>query len=153
MRILGIDPGTKVTGFGIIEQVNRKIKYVISGQITSKATQISERLNAIYEGVVAIANEYNPVCVAIEQAFAYKNMATAIILGQARGVAMVAASRSGIAVFEYAPRKIKKAVVGYGNADKLQVQEMVKALLCLSEIPGSDAADALAVAICHSNSI
>ncbi len=153
MRILGIDPGTKITGFGIIEKANNanEITYVSSGCIRTKSNSMAEKLNTIFQGIQQLTQDYAPTYISIEQAFAHKNFATTIKLGQARGVAIVAACQNNLPLSEYTPRQIKKAVVGYGNADKQQVQHMVKLLLKLEALPQSDAADALAVAICHYN--
>ena len=150
--ILGIDPGTIVTGFGVIEKISNQISYVASGQIKANAASIPERLTTIFAGIEEVTAKFFPDLVVVEQAFAHKNMATAIKLGQARGVAMVAASKTGCNVYEYTPRQIKQAVVGSGGADKSQVQHMVKAILNLPSTPQADAADALAVALCHGNS-
>lgn len=151
MIILGIDPGTNITGFGVVEKLGNKVSYIASGQITTGKKLMPERLRIVFSGIKEVAEEFKPGIVVIERAFAHKNFATAIKLGQARGVAMVAATQNAVEVVEYSPRQIKQAVVGYGNADKSQVQLMVKMLLDLQELPKSDAADALAMAICHCN--
>ncbi len=151
MRILGIDPGSRITGFGVIEQTNNKYRYIASGSIKVKQELLADKLKEIYEGVLAVSLEYKPDVVAIEQVFVHKNVSSALKLGQARGVAIVAAASAGLEVAEYAPRQIKQAVVGYGGADKTQIQHMVSVLLSLSSTPQADAADALAIAICHSH--
>ncbi|ALG67156.1 crossover junction endodeoxyribonuclease RuvC [Beggiatoa leptomitoformis] len=148
-RILGIDPGSRVTGFGIIEARQQKAVFITCGCIRTHTAEMPERLHEIYTGLQTLIGEYQPTVLAIEQVFVSRNVSSALKLGQARGVAIVAAVVQGLAVFEYAPTQIKQAVVGQGHAQKEQVQQMVKILLCLSAIPQADAADALAVAICH----
>ena len=150
-RILGIDPGSRLTGFGIIDVHQKKSVYVTSGCIRMQAKLMPLRLHEIYTGINQIIEQYQPTISAIEQIFMYRNAATALKLGQARGVAMVACVQHGLPVHEYAPTQIKQAVVGTGRADKIQVQHMVKVLLSLSNTPQTDAADALAVAICHAH--
>lgn len=154
-RILGIDPGSRLTGFGVIEvdAVNKPPVYVVSGCIRAKSDSLPGRLDEIYTGVNEIIHQYRPTVCAIEQVFVHKNVATALKLGQARGVAIVACVQQGLEVYEYAPNQIKKAVVGQGHANKMQVQYMVKTLLSLPGVPQEDAADALAVALCHIHSI
>ena len=150
-RILGIDPGSRLSGFGIIDVHQKKSVYVTSGCIRMQAKLMPLRLHEIYTGINQIIEQYQPTISAIEQIFMYRNAATALKLGQARGVAMVACVQHGLPVHEYAPTQIKQAVVGTGRADKIQVQHMVKVLLSLSNTPQTDAADALAVAICHAH--
>jgi crossover junction endodeoxyribonuclease RuvC len=147
--ILGIDPGSRVTGYGLIRVAGRQTHYVASGCIRVTSKIFAERLQQIFQGLREVIAQYQPDEVAIEQVFMHKNPNSAIKLGQARGVAIVAATDSNVPLSEYAARQIKQAVVGYGGADKSQVQQMVKALLSLSDVPQSDAADALAVALCH----
>lgn len=148
--ILGIDPGSRKTGYGIISQLNGKAGYVTSGviRIPTELT-LPERLHAIFVAVSEIIGQYSPDEMAIEQVFMAKNAGSALKLGQARGAAIVAGSSCGLPVAEYEARKVKQAVVGTGAADKLQVQHMVKVLLKLPHAPQEDAADALAVALCH----
>ena len=150
--ILGIDPGSRKTGFGIINVVGNQCDYVTSG-IVRMADQDSlpERLKIIFNSLTEIINQYSPQEMAIEQVFMAKNAASALKLGQARGAAIVAAVAQNIPVFEYEARKVKQSVVGSGAAAKEQVQHMVKTLLRLPGVPQEDAADALAVALCHSN--
>lgn len=150
--ILGIDPGSRVTGYGVIKTRGNRQEYIASGSIktTAKAT-LPERLDVIFQGVTRIIDEYEPQELAIERIFMARSAESALKLGQARGVAIVAAVNQGLPVFEYEAKKIKQAVVGYGNADKPQIQHMVKTLLGLSKKPQQDAADALAIAICHIN--
>lgn len=147
--ILGIDPGSKITGFGVILAEQGKIQYLASGVIRSKADNFPARLMEIYSGVREIVALHKPTEIAIEEVFVNRNVASALKLGQARGAAIVAAASQGCVVGEYTARQIKQAVVGYGNASKEQVQHMVSALLDLSKAPASDAADGLAIAICH----
>lgn len=149
MRILGIDPGSQITGYGIIDQRAQRSSYVASGCIRTGKKTWGERLRVIFEGLTGVIECYQPTVVAIEQVFVHKNVASALKLGQARGVAIVAAAMQGLMVSEYAPRQIKKAVVGYGAAEKKQIQQMMQLLLQLSGLPQVDAADALAVAVCH----
>jgi crossover junction endodeoxyribonuclease RuvC len=151
MNILGIDPGSRITGFGIIKQEGDKQIYVTSGCIKVAGKSLDARLTQIYSDLTMLVQQYLPEQVAIEQVFMHKNASSALKLGHARGVAMLAIAKLGIAVAEYSPRKIKQAVVGHGGAEKSQVQHMVKILLGLSSVPATDAADALAVAICHGN--
>lgn len=149
--ILGIDPGSRITGYGLIRQVGQKIEYVDSGCIrTSLNAELSVKLLQIYDGVCELMDHYSPTEVAIEQVFMHQNPNSALKLGHARGVAMVAAASHRVPVNEYAAREIKQAVVGYGAAEKTQVGHMVVHLLSLNSAPQTDAADALAIAICHS---
>lgn len=151
-RILGIDPGSRATGYGIIDQVGSNFGFVTCGTIrTENGDSINNRLLMIYEGLRRVIERYNPDVAAIEDVFLSQNARSALKLGHARGVAVLAAMKSGLQVHDYSPRSVKQAVAGYGQADKYQVQHMVKALLELSSSPSNDAADALAVAICHAN--
>ncbi len=150
--ILGIDPGSRKTGFGIINVVGSKSEYVTSGVIRMKDTdELPARLKVIFDSLSQIIEQYCPQEMAIEQVFMAKNAASALKLGQARGAAIVAATAHNLPVAEYEARKVKQSVVGNGAADKLQVQHMVKTLLRLPASPQEDAADALAVALCHAN--
>lgn len=149
MRILGIDPGSRRTGFGVIEIQQQRLIYLSSGGINLRSTALPLRLQEIYTGITQIIKQYQPTTAAIEQVFVHRNVAAALKLGQARGVAIVAAVQAGLDLYEYAPTQIKQAIVGQGHAEKIQVQHMVKVLLSLSAIPSADAADALAIAICH----
>lgn len=150
--ILGIDPGSIKTGFGVINYVGSKYEYVGSGVIRIPALSLPERLKIIFDSVTEIIEEYCPQEVAIEQVFMAKSAGSALKLGQARGAAVVAAVNQELPVFEYEARKVKQSVVGNGGADKQQIQHMVKTLLKLPSSPQEDAADALAVALCHANS-
>ncbi|HEY7772992.1 MAG TPA: crossover junction endodeoxyribonuclease RuvC [Marinagarivorans sp.] len=150
--IFGIDPGSRKTGYGIIDYLDGKPCYVSSGVIRMAAElTLAERLKVIFDGVVEIIERYQPQQFAIEQVFMASNASSALKLGQARGAAIVAACYHDLPVSEYEARKVKQAVVGTGAADKTQVQHMIKSLLKLSGNPQEDAADALAVAICHGN--
>ena len=150
--ILGIDPGSRKTGFGIINYVSGRSEYVTSGVIRmADDNSLPERLKIIFDSITQIINQYCPQEMAIEQVFMAKNAASALKLGQARGAAIVAAVALDLPVAEYEARKVKQSVVGNGAADKLQVQHMVKTLLRLPAAPQEDAADALAVALCHAN--
>lgn len=151
-RILGIDPGSRTTGYGIIDKQGASIGFVACGTIrTAGGGNIPERLLAIYEGLQKIISLHGPDVAAVEDVFMARNPRSALKLGHARGAAVLAVMRSGLRVHDYSPRMVKQAVAGYGQADKTQVQHMVRALLDLSSEPSSDAADALAVAICHAN--
>lgn len=150
--ILGIDPGSRKTGYGIINFVSGRGEYVSSGVVrVPEQLPLPERLKVIFESVCEIIDRYNPGEFAIEQVFMAKNAGSALKLGQARGAAIVAAVSHNLPVAEYEARKVKQSVVGTGSADKLQVQHMVKMLLKLPRAPQEDAADALAVALCHAN--
>jgi crossover junction endodeoxyribonuclease RuvC len=151
--IIGIDPGSRKTGFGIIQYQGDKLTYLTSGVIRVEDLEtMGERLQQIFRGIKQMAGQYSPDEMAIEEIFMGKNAASALKLGQARGVAMLAGVELGMPVHEYAARKVKQALVGSGGASKEQVQHMVKVLLGLPSVPQEDAADALAVAICHINS-
>ena len=149
MRILGMDPGSRVTGYGVVEIVARNVKYVDSGCIRTGSGDLPDRLKKIYQGVREIIEHYNPQEMAVEQVFMGRNADSALKLGQARASAICAGFEHDINVFEYAARQIKQALVGKGSADKTQVQHMVKVLLKLQGDPQMDASDALAVALCH----
>lgn len=149
--ILGIDPGSRITGYGIIATRGTEHHHIAHGTIETKTDITAERLRKIYEILSDVIRQYQPQQTAIEQIFMHKNAQSALKLGQARGVAMVAAAKGGLEVYEYSAKQIKSAVVGYGAASKAQIQHMISLLLKLKEQPVADAADALAVAICHSN--
>ncbi|WP_027329515.1 crossover junction endodeoxyribonuclease RuvC [Marinimicrobium agarilyticum] len=150
-RILGIDPGSRKTGFGVIERLGGKVAYVTSGVIRIPDGDLPSRLKVIFDAITQIVQQQSPDVVAIEQVFMAKNASSALKLGQARGAAITAAVVQDLPVYEYEARKVKQSVVGTGAADKTQVQHMVKALLRLAGTPQEDAADALAVALCHAN--
>jgi crossover junction endodeoxyribonuclease RuvC len=149
IRIIGIDPGSRVTGYGIIDQHGQKVSYVASGCIRVQGDAIAARLGMIFEGVNQVIEEYQPEEMAVERVFMNKNPDSALKLGQARGAAICAGVTCTVPVSEYAAREIKQAVVGKGGALKAQVQHMICVLLSLDKAPPNDAADALAVAICH----
>jgi len=147
--ILGIDPGSRITGYGVIRVEKSRHIYLTSGSLHIKGETIPEKLKHIHQGLQKVIQTYQPVEAAIEQVFMHQNAGSALKLGQARGAAIVA--MDNIPVAEYSARQIKQAVVGHGAAKKEQVQHMVRALLNLSGMPEFDAADALAIAICHAN--
>ncbi|NAW70423.1 crossover junction endodeoxyribonuclease RuvC [Vibrio sp. V27_P1S3P104] len=149
--ILGIDPGSRITGYGVIRQQGRHLIYLGSGCIRTSDQALPLRLKQIYAGVSEIITQFQPDVFAIEQVFMARNADSALKLGQARGCAIVAAVNAELPVHEYAARLIKQAVVGTGGADKSQVQHMVQQILKLPARPQADAADALGVAICHAN--
>jgi len=151
MRILGIDPGYAIMGIGILDYIGNKFTPVYYTSITTEAhTPNEERLKILYDELIAIIKEYQPDEAAIEELFYNTNATTAIMVGEARGIAMLACVQNGIAINEYTPLQIKSALTGYGKADKKQVQAMVKMILGLSEVPKpDDTADAIAAAICH----
>jgi len=152
--IMGIDPGLAIMGYGVIESSNNKMKVLDWGVVTTPSDMDTpQRLLHIFNSVDKLIQQYSPEALAYEELFFNKNVKTALIIGHARGAAVVAGARQAIDLFEYTPLQVKQAVVGYGRADKNQVQSMVKLLLNLKEIPKpDDAADALAVAICHIHS-
>ncbi len=155
MIILGIDPGIAIAGYGIVECKGNSFKAIDYGVITTKADiPFPDRLKIVYDEMTKIIERYDPQDLAVEELFFNKNVKTAIKVGQARGVEVLAAVNKDLDIYEYTPLQIKQAVVGYGRADKNQVQDMVKLLLNLKQIPKpDDAADALAVAICHGQSL
>ncbi len=151
-RILGIDPGSRLTGYGIIEETGRdSYQYIASGSIRVKADSFPERLKQIFDGVTEVIALYQPEEMAIEQVFMHKNADSALKLGQARGAAICATMVSGLPVSEYAARQVKQALVGKGGADKSQVQHMVKILLSIQGELQIDASDALGISLCHSH--
>lgn len=149
--ILGIDPGSRKTGFGIVSALNGRCEYVVSGVIRLVADSLPERLKIVFDSLSEIIHEYCPQEVAVENVFMAKSADSALKLGQARGAAIAAAVSLDLPVAEYETRKIKQSVVGNGAADKGQVQHMVQCLLKLSSVPQEDAADALATALCHTH--
>ncbi len=151
-RILGIDPGSRITGYGVIDSIQGKIGFVACGVVkTSPDSPFPVRLNQIFDGINEVIQVHEPTVAAVEDLFLATNPRSALKLGQARGAAVVAVMQNGLLVYDYSPKFIKQAVVGYGQAGKAQVQHMVRVLLGLSGSPSNDAADALAVAICHAN--
>ena len=149
VRILGIDPGSRVTGYGIIDFHKNHARHVASGCIHVRGSDLSARLRAIFDGISSIVDSEAPTALAVEQVFFHRNAASALKLGQARGAALMAGVTRGLPLYEYSPNQVKQAVTGRGHAPKDQVQHMIKMLLGLRDLPASDAADALAVAICH----
>jgi len=150
MRILGIDPGTQVCGYGVIEEARGEARAVDYGVVRCRQRAVPERLRAIYEGLLEVIDEFAPDVAAVETAFFGKNVRSALRMGEGRGVALLAVVSRGLEVAEYSPAEVKKAVVGSGRAHKSQVQQMVRVLLQLDEVPEpEDASDALAIAICH----
>lgn len=154
MKIIGIDPGIAIVGYGVLEQRGNRLVPLDYGCIrTEAALSVPARLKRIYDEVKNLFQEYSPDVVAVEKLFFNRNVTTAFTVGQARGVILLASEEAKVPVAEYTPLQVKMAVVGYGQAEKRQVQEMVRLLLSLSKIPKpDDAADALAIAICHAHS-
>jgi len=152
MRILGIDPGLRITGFGVIHKQGSKLTYIASGTIKTSDADLPRRLKTILAGVSEVVQTYQPDCAAIEKVFVNVNPQSTLLLGQARGAAICALVHNNLAVAEYTALQVKQAVVGHGKAAKQQMQDMVQRLLVLPGLPGTDAADALGVAICHAHS-
>ena len=152
MRVLGIDPGSRITGYGIIDVAPGQMVFVTCGTIrTREKAPLSFRLNEIFDGINEVIQVHGPQVAAVEQVFMASNPNSALKLGQARGAAVVAVMQNDLLVHDYTAKQVKQAVAGYGQAEKAQIQHMVRVLLNLSAQPSSDAADALAVAICHAN--
>lgn len=149
MRIIGVDPGSRFTGFGVIDAQGNQLHCVAQGFIDSTKGEMPERLATLQRRLADVVAEYSPESGAVESAFVHRNAQSALKLGQARGVVLAVLSAAGVKVAEYAPREVKLSVVGYGNAEKTQVQHMICQLLALREKPQEDAADALAIAVCH----
>lgn len=151
MRILGIDPGLRTTGFGVIEQVQGKMHYIASGTIQTESVkgQLPQRLKTLYDGIREVVARYQPTCASVEIVFINVNPQASLLLGQARGACLTALVSCDLPVSEYTALQMKQAVAGHGKAKKAQVQEMVKRLLNLPGLPGPDAADALGLAITH----
>ncbi|MFJ3044221.1 crossover junction endodeoxyribonuclease RuvC [Herbaspirillum chlorophenolicum] len=151
MKILGIDPGLRTTGFGVIHKQGNKLSYIASGTIKTPDGDLPQRLKVILSSVSEVVRMYAPDCAAIEKVFVNVNPQSTLLLGQARGAAICALVGADLAVAEYTALQVKQAVAGHGRAQKAQVQEMVARLLQLPGLPGTDAADALGVAICHAH--
>lgn len=149
--ILGIDPGSRTTGYGVIERKHGQLRYLASGCIRLEGAELAPRLHVIFQGVKQIIEQFQPDEFAIEEVFLAKNASSALKLGQARGSAIVAACDAGLPVNEYSARKVKQAVAGKGSASKIQVQQMVMYILSLESCPQADAGDALAIALCHAH--
>ena len=152
VRILGIDPGSRHTGYGVIDMDGNHARHVTHGHITIGPGELSEKLRRIFRELSAVIGEFRPDECAVEKVFMYRNADSALKLGQSRGAAITACAEPGLPVFEYTANQVKQATVGKGHADKSQVQYMVKVLLCLAGAPQADAADALAIALCHGHS-
>jgi crossover junction endodeoxyribonuclease RuvC len=152
IRILGIDPGLRFMGWGVIESEGSSLRHIANGAVTSDGTLcLAERLVQIHQGLVDVVRAYEPDEAAVEQTFVNRDGAATLKLGQARGIALLVPAQAGLLVAEYAPNKVKKSVVGAGHADKKQILTMVSMLLPSSDIKSPDAADALAIAICHAH--
>lgn len=151
VRVLGVDPGSRITGYGVIEAEKNQVRFVDCGIIKVNGDDFSVRLKQIFDALGTVIAELDPDEMAIEKVFVHRNVTSALKLGQARGAALLAAATRGLDVFEYSPNEIKQAVTGRGHADKTQIQHMIRVLMGLREAPSADAADALAVAICHAH--
>ena len=154
MRILGIDPGYAITGYSIIDYIGNKFKLIESGAVTTAAgVAFPTRLTRIYDEISMIIDEYKPDAISVEELFFNQNVKTAINVAQARGIVLVAGCKKNIDTYEYTPLQVKQAVAGYGRADKIQVQKMVKTILNVEKLPKlDDITDSMAVAICHAHS-
>lgn len=152
MRVIGIDPGTTSTGWGIVESNGRTLRHIANGCIrTQPGETLPGRLGKIFSELLRIVAEYQPQQAAVEEIFVSQNVQSALKLGHARGVAIAAVNHQGLPIHEYTALQVKKSVVGYGRAEKKQMQEMVRILLCMDKNAPQDAADALGVAVCHLN--
>lgn len=152
IRIIGIDPGLRRTGWGVVEVAGNSLRFIAAGTVRSDdKTTLAARLCQLHDGLVDILDRENPQEAAVEATFVNKDAAATLKLGQARGIAMLVPARAGLLVAEYAPNAVKKAVIGVGHGDKSQIQMMVKVLLPRAQFDGADAADALAIAICHAH--
>ena len=155
LRIMGIDPGIAIVGVGVVDKAGNAYKDIYHGAITTPAhTPVERRLMDIYSQMNRLLDEYKPDAISIEELFFNNNAKTVIAVGQARGVILLAASLAGVPIFEYTPLQVKQALTGYGRAEKKQIRQMMKAMLGLESIPRpDDVADALAIAVCHGNSV
>lgn len=152
MRLIGLDPGLRATGWGVIEVAGSSLRHVANGMVASDgAASTAQRLVQIYDGLAAVIEQHRPAAAAVEETFVNTNATTTLKLGLARGAVLLAPARAGLPVAEYSANAVKKAVVGVGHADKTQIQMMVRRLLPAVAFAGPDAADALAVAICHAH--
>ena len=151
MKILGLDPGLRITGYGVIDQVGQRLEYQASGVVRTEVGELPGRLAILFNGVCEMVEQFHPDMAAVEKVFVNVNPQSTLLLGQARGALIAALTHMGLPVFEYTALQVKQAVVGNGHADKVQVQHMVKRLLNLPAEPSADAADALACAICHAH--
>ena len=151
-RTLGIDPGSQITGFGVLEKNGARIRHIHSGFVRlTPSPSLSLRLKQVHQSLQQVIEDHRPTDLAVEKVFFAKNVQSALTLGHVRGVVLLTAVESGLEIFEYSPLEIKQAVTGYGRADKKQVQEMVKVLLGIPSIQNQDVSDALAAGICHLN--
>lgn len=154
MKIMGIDPGTQIVGYGVIDATPRGIRTLDYGVVRCKKKAIQDRLKEIYDGLSRVAGRHKPSCIVLEKAFFARNVASTLRMGEGRGVALLCAANMNVPVVEYSPNEVKAAVTSSGHAAKSQVQFMIKAILGLDRIPEpSDAADALAMALCHANRV
>lgn len=152
IRIIGIDPGLRRTGWGVIDTIGNSLKFVASGTVTSDGDMdLASRLCQLHDGLAEVVHAYKPDEAAVEQTFVNKDAVATLKLGQARGVVMLVPARAGLPVSEYAPNAVKKAVIGVGHGEKQQIHMMLKILMPKAEFKGNDAADALAIAICHAH--
>ncbi|MGR6429365.1 crossover junction endodeoxyribonuclease RuvC [Rhizobium sp. PAMB 3182] len=152
IRIIGIDPGLRRTGWGVVETLGNSLRFVASGTVTSDGTMdLASRLCQLHDGLAEIVHSYQPDEAAVEQTFVNKDAVATLKLGQARGIAMLVPARAGLQVAEYAPNAVKKAVIGVGHGEKQQIHMMIKVLMPKAIFKGDDAADALAIAICHAH--
>ena len=152
IRILGIDPGLRRTGWGLIESEGNRLVHIACGSLeTSERAALAQRLVAIHDGLIAVIEKYSPHEAAVENTFVNSNAAATLKLGQARGIAMLVPARAGLAVAEYAPNLVKKSIVGSGHAEKAQIRMMIGVLLPQADPQSEDAADALAIAVCHAH--
>lgn len=152
MRVIGVDPGSRACGYAVVESSGNELRYIESGTIVPPAdSSLPKRLNIIYKGITGVIDKFSPTCMSIEEIFFAKNAKSAIKLGQARGVAILAAANKELVVNEYAPTKIKLALTGKGRANKLEVQKMLLLLLGVNKFQSTDESDAVATAICHIN--
>jgi len=153
VRIIGIDPGLRRTGWGIIETINNRLHFIASGTVASQSMDdLATRLYQLYQGLTQICQQWHPQEAAVEQTFVNKDASATLKLGQARAIALLVPTQAGLSVAEYAPNAIKKAVIGVGHGDKQQIHMMVKVLMPRAKFDTNDAADALAIAICHAHS-
>jgi crossover junction endodeoxyribonuclease RuvC len=151
IRILGIDPGSRITGYGIVDVDGSRLRLVECGVVQLSGDDFAARLKRIFDALGEVIEQHAPAEFAIEKIFVHRNVTSALKLGQARGAALLAAATREIEVFEYSPNEVKQAVTGRGHANKEQIQHMIRVLLGLREAPAEDAADALAVAVCHAH--
>lgn len=151
MKILGLDPGLRITGYGVIDQTGQRLEYQVSGVVRTESGELPGRLAILFNGVREMVEQFQPEAAAVEKVFVNVNPQSTLLLGQARGALIAALTHMGLPVFEYTALQVKQAVVGNGHADKTQVQHMVRRLLNLPAEPSADAADALACAICHAH--